>query len=305
MGISVAGSTEEYKMRAMVKWKIQIWTLFCRAAAGFFGDKKKVAVSLLMPFIIGFIIVLICRNGNIGVLYEDTRFTLFIIVAAAIYMGMFNSLALVCKERAILKREYITGMSLGAYIVGTMLFQMMIVAVEGALFGTIYWYGLGLDFGGEAIMPMFVMAEFIVTIVLIMMVSDALGILVSCLAPTAEITNLIAPAIAVVQLVLSGVLFNLTGWKRVLSFVTVSKWGMDSLGSILNILALDRRTVTYLDGQVVAMFPNLNGFTDTEIKIYEHTIGHLIITWGALIVLAVVICIACVVFLKLIKYDKR
>ena len=48
--------------------------------------------------------------------YEMTKSLLFALSCSAFWVGMLNSIQEICKERTVLKREYMTGLSLSAYV---------------------------------------------------------------------------------------------------------------------------------------------------------------------------------------------
>ena len=51
----------------------------------------------------------------------DTTSGFFAIVSACIWIGIFNSIQAICKERAIIKREHRTGLHISAYVVSHLL----------------------------------------------------------------------------------------------------------------------------------------------------------------------------------------
>jgi len=284
---------------------LQVGVLLKRSILSFWGEPKKIILSLLSPVVITLIVVFFCSSKSVGVLYEDTRFVVFIAIIACIYMGMFNSLSLVCKERSIIRREFITGMSLSAYIFATMLSQMIIVGLQSAIFCSGYWLLLPLSFSQSSSLTIPVFISFYITVFLTMLAADAMGLVVSAIAPTAEIANIVAPVIIVLQTALSGVLFPLEGLKEIVSYGSVSKWGMDGVGSTLDLLVLSRRTSTYLDGLIVKYFPELNGFNETEELIYAHNNRHILQCWMVLIILVFIFCTLGSVILRSVRRDRR
>ena len=73
-----------------------------------FGDKKNLLISLLFPLLAAFIVVWIAGE-NMYVQYEGTKSGNFVIVSAAIWGGLFNSIQTVVKDRANVKRSYVAG----------------------------------------------------------------------------------------------------------------------------------------------------------------------------------------------------
>ena len=62
---------------------------------------------------------------------EFTRTGMFAIVTAMIWVGVFNSIQNICREREIIKREHRTGLHISAYVAAHMIFQAALCAVPG------------------------------------------------------------------------------------------------------------------------------------------------------------------------------
>jgi hypothetical protein len=78
-------------------------------------------------------------------------------------------------------------------------------------------------------------AEMLVTLALCGTAALLLGLLVSALARTSDRAMTLVPILLIPQVVFSGAVFTLTGWTKVLSYLTVSHWGLAALGSIVRL----------------------------------------------------------------------
>lgn len=85
------------------------------------------------------------------------------------------------------------------------------------------------------------MLEFYVTVFLIMFASDTMGLMISSFVKKDELASKLAPYILIAQLLFSGVLFPMEGAAKGLSALMISRWGMESLGSICKINDLPSR----------------------------------------------------------------
>lgn len=217
----------------------QFVILFRRDVDIFLNDRVKLMITLLLPVMIGLVITAVTKRSEVSVIHETTKSTLFTVISAAIYTGMFNSLTLICKERSIIKREYMTGMKMSSYIYSNVALQAIICAVQTLLFMFIYWYfpSLGLNHELNLMMPS-AFWDYTIGLFLVMMASDMMGMFISSLVRSNEIANLTAPVIIIVQLVMSGVLFELKGIMDMVASLTVSKWGMESLGRVAHLTEL-------------------------------------------------------------------
>ena len=87
-------------------------------------------------FIFGAVISLIIAmvvGDNMFVYGLDTESGCFSIVSACIWIGIFNSIQVVCKERDIIKREHRSGLHISSYIVARALYEMIICFVQAAI----------------------------------------------------------------------------------------------------------------------------------------------------------------------------
>ncbi|MBP3879610.1 MAG: ABC transporter permease, partial [Lachnospiraceae bacterium] len=65
--------------------------------------------------------------------YSATRNGAFALVCACIWIGIFNSIQSICKERDIIKREHRSGLHMSAYVASHMLFEMFLCLVESLI----------------------------------------------------------------------------------------------------------------------------------------------------------------------------
>lgn len=315
----------------------QLSTLFERDAELFANDRKKIIITLVLPLIIGIVIVLV-GSKDMGEIYENTRSTLFTIVCAAIYVGMFNSLTIICRERDIIKREYMTNMHLSSYIAAHTLLQGIICFVQSLLFMAVFWPGL---LHSETIShPVFMgsaFPEYLISLFLIMYASDMMGMLVSSIVKTSELANLIAPIIIIAELVMSGVLFELKGRADKIADIMVSKWGMKALGSTADLGSMttkinnvvganhekfvpasifdnDAGTVpgNMIKEKEMSLLELMKEDTATEKMLhpknpgfFEHGQQNLTGTWLILLIFVAAIAVLCILFLRRVEKDRR
>ena len=319
----------------------QFITLFKRDLELFLNDRVKLVVTLVLPVAIGLVITAVTNNKDVGKIFETTKSTLFTVISAAIYTGMFNSLTLICKERSIIKREYMTGMKLTSFVYSNVALQAMICAVQTCLFMFVYWVfpQLGLSHGNSVFVGN-ALTEYTVCLFLIMMASDMMGMFISSIVKSNEIANLTAPIIIIIQLVMSGVLFELKGMMdRVASF-TVSKWGMQAMGRVADLASLPSKinntdferpkikidpafkAIPQPDGTKLngtkeirkyineAIDETIEGIADaskgdTVKEIYEAAKGALLHDWLILLLFILVLSVLCIIALRRVSKDQR
>ena len=81
--------------------------------------------------------------------------------------------------------------------------------------------------------------EIIVLIFLTIYAAAGMGLLLSSITKSADRAMAIAPFVLIVQLIFSGILFELNGVTDKLSYLTYSRWAMESIGSTCDLNSLD------------------------------------------------------------------
>lgn len=244
------------------------------------GEKRNLAISLLFPVAAGLITVWI-GGENMFVTMESTRSACFILICAAIWCGLFNSIQVVVKERANIRRDYVSGaLRLGSYMASRGIVQLVLCLLQSAMLvlsipiiGSVYDNALpeeGLVFSSP-------LAEYYLTLALVMYASDAMGLMISCLVRSEQLASQLSPYILIAQLLFSGVLFEMKGAATGVSALMVSRWGMEGLGSIS-----DLNAISSVIAQKVPQYAT--PFSES----YEYTPEHLKKTWWILLVFCVV-----------------
>lgn len=255
--------------------KHQLKVLCSRYIKLVLNDKQRLWLLLLQAPILAVLIAMVA-NGDQFEKYEMTKSLLFALSCCAFWIGILNAIQEICKERTILKREYMTGLSLGAYVrskilvLGTMCLiqSVMVVAVFAAL--------VGLPEEGVILPPLI---EILVSTFLTALSAAAMGLFVSSLFDNADRAMTVAPILLMPQILFSGQLFKLEGATSVISWFVTCRWSMEGLGSTANLNELTNKMEVVADSYGMRggdMHP-FEDFYDTDPE-------HLLLVWGILIV---------------------
>lgn len=79
------------------------------------NDRQRMLLLLLQAPLLAYLITLVA-NGKEFEQYEVTKSLLFALSCCGFWIGILSSIQEICKERNILKREYMTGLNLCSYI---------------------------------------------------------------------------------------------------------------------------------------------------------------------------------------------
>ena len=163
--------------------------------------------------------------------YVHTKNSCFAIVCACIWVGIFNSIQSICRERSIIKREHRTGLHISSYIGAHVIFEAALGAVEALIVLVIVLIKNKSHLPESGlIFPLAV--DMYITLYLTIFASDMMAILVSCVVKDSTSAMTVMPFVLIVQLIMAGVVFELEGVADKISNVTVSKWGLNGLMSI-------------------------------------------------------------------------
>ena len=108
----------------------------------------------------------------------------------------------------------------------------------------------------------------------------------------------IMPFVLILQLIMSGVLFELSDFSKVVANITFSKWGMSAFGSTGNMNSLEHVMaikIPEMAEMIRKQFP-----TD---DVYAHDAGTLITAWLWSLGITVVSAVVSVVSLKIKNRD--
>lgn len=260
------------------------------------GDKKNLFISIMFP-VLAAIIVIWIAGENMFVHYDGTKSGSFVIVSAAIWGGLFNSIQVIVKDRKNVKRNYVAGVRLRCYTASRAVVQFLLCVVQSAILMLSY-VGVSVVYGNElpesGVIFGSPLVEFFFSILLLMYAADMMGLLISCLVKKEEAANVLAPYILIVQLIFSGILFAMEGLADYISCVMISRWGMEALGSTagLNDLQLKiQMTVPTVPHEFEERF--------------ESTPEHLLIVWLILLAFILLFVVGGNLLLHRVSKDTR
>ena len=269
--------------RISINRQIKIYTKKCFRI--FVNEKGwKVFISALI-----ITSLIVCVTGDDMFLsYADTRNGSFALICGCLWIGIFNSIQSICKERDIIKREHRAGLSIRAYIIAHFNFEVVLCLIE-ALIVTLIVYLFNysnIEFMG-ILFP--TILELYITFFLTILSADALGMMVSSIVKTTSTAMTTMPFILIIQLVMSGVIFELEGISLFISKFTTSKWALNAICSIAN--------VNSMSDAALIVSPYIDD--------YASTLENLALCLGVLSLFTIVCLIISIIFLSFVDKDKR
>lgn len=253
------------------------------------NDRVRLAMLLVQAPLLAFLISLVA-DGKQFEQYEITKSLLFAISCSAFWIGMLNSIQEICKERNILKREYMTGLRLPLYVLSKLIVMALMCAVQAFLLTTVFVVLVGEPGEGVVFSPYL---ELLLTTFLTMLAATATGLFVSSLFKNADRAMTVAPILLMPQLLFSGLIFTLEGPSELISWIAACRFSMEGYGTTANLNDLP----TNLQQQGFAIEREAENF-------YSFTPEHFAFALGMLCVFVVVFSIAAIIVLRNIKKER-
>jgi ABC-type multidrug transport system permease subunit len=166
-----------------------------------------------------------------------TKSLFFALSCAVYFVGCMNAITEICKERNLIKREYMTTLSIGAYIISKTLLMIIVSFLQSAIFVGFFAVKVGLP---EDVLLFDPLIEIMVITFLTSMAGAAMGMFVSSVNKNEDKASKLAPLLLMPQLLCSGVIFALDNpVLKAISNLTTVRWSMEAFGSIANLNVLD------------------------------------------------------------------
>lgn len=200
------------------------------------NDRPRLLVLLLQPLLIAVLLNLVA-DENIFEIYESTKSMLFALSCAGIWIGLFDSIQEICKERVIVKREYMANLKLPGYILSKFTLQAVLGCIQALILSFVFLILVEADKNGIFLEHFHL--EIFFTVWLTVMASITMGFVISAIMRTGDKAMALAPFVLIIQLLFSGILFTLEGAGEIISYCTVSRWSVEALGSISKLNKLD------------------------------------------------------------------
>ncbi|MFD9036244.1 FHA domain-containing protein [Streptomyces sp. NPDC059567] len=283
---AVAAQPVQMPQQAMARqpkpqgWGSQLWTLIRRYSSVIASDKGFMGLMVILPAVLGLVSVVIPADFGLAPPKPPSRFngdagTIMLILAVGMcFSGAANSVRELIKERVIYERERATGLSRSAYLMSKVIVLGVITAIQGVIICGIGFATRELPAEGLVLPPA---VELCVTIIALGFTSMMFGLVISSLVKTAEKTMPLLVMFAIVQVVFTGILFQVYGSPGLEQFAWLmpSRWAIAAAGSTLDLAHLmppwDHKDPTNLD------------------PLWDHTVGQ----WGFNLTILLLIGIAC------------
>ncbi|MFI8360972.1 FHA domain-containing protein [Streptomyces sp. NPDC085612] len=261
-------------------WGSQLWTLIRRYVSVIASDKGFMGLMLILPAVLGVVSTVIPATFGLAPPTPPSRFngdagTIMLILAVGMcFSGAANSVRELIKERVIYERERATGLSRSAYLMSKVIVLGFITAIQGVIICAIGFAPRELPAEGLLMPPA---VELCVSVIALGFTSMMFGLVISSLVKTAEKTMPLLVMFAIVQVVFTGILFQVYDSPGLEQFAWLmpSRWAVAAAGTTLNL------------GKLMPPWDHDNP-TNTD-PLWDATVGQ----WSLNIIILLALGIAC------------
>ena len=169
----------------------------------------------------------------------DSQTLLFIMALASVLLGLFASVYEIVKEWSIYQRERMVTLRILPYISS----KAVVLGIFALLqcFLLMFVIGLKVDYPAEGvILP--ATLEIYITLVLGTLAAILMGLLISAIVPNLNTVIYLVFLVLFFQMIFAGVLFDLPGFTKRFSGLTLTRWSMEGLGASADMEGLNGLT---------------------------------------------------------------
>ena len=253
-------------------------------------DRRNILFLLLQSPVIGLLLFLVIDPGLFGKGIEtepddvgSIQKILFVLACIGAWFGLINSIREIVKELPIYRRERLVNLNISAYVASKLWVMLGLGVIQSFLLVFIVSFRVGLPWTKAIFLP--ASLEVFVTMTLVSFTSACFGLFLSAIMGREDRVMSIMPLFLIPQIVFAGIVFSLEGLGAIASYFVFSRWGIEALGTTVNLPELNR----------MASF--VRPMPDLPFE-FAYTPAYLLQAWGVLFGFAALSILATILALK-------
>jgi len=152
---------------------------------------------------------------------------------AAMWLGLFNTIQEIVKEREMLKKEYMSGLNFASYIISKIIVFSVLCLYQAVACVSIVYYHL--DPRPEEVLVFSTITDLIINFFLVAFSSSIIGLFISSIVKETKTTLIFSPLYMMIQMLFSGMFIPFVDVTESISYFTIGRWGFESFGTISNL----------------------------------------------------------------------
>lgn len=227
----------------------------------------------------------------------DAQKILFIMAFAAVMFGVVNGTREIVKEEPIYRRERTVNLGIAPYLFSKLVVLGVLCALQSVVLVIVV--NAKTPFEQGIFLPVFV--EIYISMFLTAIAGLTLGLMISALAPNSDRATSMIPIILVPQVIFSGIIFTLDNpLMQFLGSFFAARWAMAAMGSSIGLHSQFTLPNNANSAQPTSLTGENFSYQGTLFSTFSKSAAtlHLLLCWGALIVMSILLVLATSYFLK-------
>lgn len=268
-------SSIKVEKAARVGFISQTKTLVKRYMSSLKNNKFMMILLLGQSILMGLLICVAteknCLSNPVTASMVCVAFTM-----AASWLGLFNTIQEIVKEREMLKKEYMSGLNFTSYMFSKIIVFSVLSMYQAITCVSIVYFHL--DPRPEEILLTNTVFDLIINFFLVSFSTSTIGIFISSIVKETKTTLILSPLYMMIQMLFSGMFIPFIELTKRISYFVIARWGYEAFASISNLT------------QYGVIAP-AEGF-------FDFTTSHVINTWVVFIGIFIVFLIASIITIK-------
>lgn len=202
---------------------------------------------------------------------------------ASMWLGLFNTIQEIVKERDMLKKEYMSGLNFTSYIVSKIIVVAILCLYQATTCVTIVYFHLnprpedGLIFS--------TLLELIINFFLVAFSTSIIGLFISSMVKETKTTLIFSPLYMMIQMLFSGMFIPFVKLTKNISYFTSGRWGYESFGTISNLTKY--------------------GVLEPSTNFFKFSQNHVLIIWLITIIISLLFLVLSIYAIKINILSKK
>lgn len=273
---------EKEKVNNRVGFFRQTLTLVKRYISSLINNKFMLVLLLGQALLMAFLICLATEKESLlNPLTASMMCAAF--TMASIWLGLFNTIQEIVKERDMLKKEYMSGLNFASYILSKIIVVGILCLYQAISCVTIVYFHLSPRPEAELIFSPLI--ALIINFFLIAFSSSVIGLFISSIVKDTKTTLIMSPLYMMIQMLFSGMFIPFVKLTEKISYFTTGRWGFESFGTISNLTAY--------------------GVLEPASKFFNFTKDHLLNIWIIVIIISLLFLVLSIYVINLNILSKK
>lgn len=152
---------------------------------------------------------------------------------AAVWLGLFNTIQEIVKEKDMLKKEYMSGLKFTSYMVSKIIIFSVLCLYQSITCVSIVYFHLNPR--PDTVLVTNTLVDLIINFFLVSFSTSMIGIFISSFVKDTKTTLILSPLYMMIQMLFSGMFIPFIELTKNISYFVIARWGYENFGTISNL----------------------------------------------------------------------